>query len=51
MSGTGACSLAGSFFKKFVPGLETICASQIRLHAAAWHALPRGTHCHVAHTQ
>jgi aspartate aminotransferase len=24
MSGTGACSLAGSFFKKFVPGLETI---------------------------
>lgn len=24
MSGTGACSLAGSFFKKFVPGLDTI---------------------------
>jgi aspartate aminotransferase len=24
MSGTGACSLAGAFFKKFVPGLETI---------------------------
>ena len=24
MSGTGACTLAGQFFKKFVPGLETI---------------------------
>eukprot|EP01043_Picozoa_sp_COSAG02_P059716 COSAG02_NODE_7661_length_2906_cov_4.665954_2_plen_243_part_00 len=27
MSGTGACSLAGAFFKKFIPGLDTICAS------------------------
>ena len=24
MSGTGACSLAGSFFKKFIPGLQTM---------------------------
>ena len=24
MSGTGACSLAGSFFKKFIPGIDTI---------------------------
>ena len=24
MSGTGACSLAGSFFKKFIPGCETM---------------------------